>query len=280
MAESQLAANRFEESSLRLRGVPVLVYHGLAEREMVNVPLRERKYWLQNGQFKEHLDHLHNLGFQVRRLEELWRQGAALLRQPSRAVITFDDGLSSAYQIAYPLLREAGMEADFFVNPATIGRPGFLTWAQMAEMQRGGMSFQSHSYDHVYLTWLAKGPLEQQLRRSKQTLEDRLGQQVDFLSVPFGELNERVVQVARQEGYLAVCSSWSWPARPGSSVVSRVGIDRHTTLREFIRLLTGSPGTYLIRAAKGCLKFLPKRLVLRLRPSPPPLGYRTSLEEK
>jgi peptidoglycan/xylan/chitin deacetylase (PgdA/CDA1 family) len=279
MAESQLASKRHGESSLHLRGVPVFVYHGLAGCD-VNAPSRERKYWLRTRQFKEHLGQIRSCGFQVSRLGELWNERPATPRRPSTVVITFDDGLSSAYEIAYPLLLEADMRADFFVNPATLGRPGFLTWAQMAEMQRAGMSFQSHSHDHVYLTWLSNRGLEQQLRRSKRMLEDRLGQRVDFLSAPFGELNNQVVRVSQQEGYLAVCSSWSWPAQPGSRVVSRVGIDRHTTLRDFFRLLTGSPGTYFVRAARGCLMYLPKRLVLRLRPSPPPLGYQASLEGK
>jgi peptidoglycan/xylan/chitin deacetylase (PgdA/CDA1 family) len=280
MAESQLTSARNGQPRLRLRGVPVFVYHGLARSVAIDAPPREQKYWLSRGVFREHLDQIRSRGYQVRRLGELGSEDTATPWRASTAVLTFDDGLASAYEIAYPLLLEAAVRAEFFVNTATIDKPGFLSWAQIDEMQRAGMSFQSHSHDHVYLTWLAAGALEQQLRRSKQILEDRLGQRVDFLSAPYGDLDSQVVKVSQQEGYMAVCNSWSWPARPGSRVVSRVGIDRHTTPRDFGRLLTGSPIGYIPRAARACLIYAPKRLVLRFRPSPPPLGYESSLGGK
>lgn len=273
MAESQLASARHDQPRLRLQGVPVFVYHGLAASDAIDALSRERKYWLRRGLFREHLDQIRSCGYQVRRLGEVWNNETSTPWRASTAVLTFDDGLASAYEVAYPLLLEAAARADFFVNTATVGRPGFLNWAQMGEMQRAGMAFQSHGHDHVYLTWLAEGALEQQLRRSKQMLEDRLGQRVDFLSAPYGDMNSQVVRVSQKEGYKAVCSSWSWPARPGLPVVSRVGIGHHTTPRNFRRLLTGSPAGYVLRVARGCLMYIPKRLVLRFRPSPPPLGY-------
>ena len=280
MAEGQLDSTRNEQPGLHLRGVPVFMYHGLSCSNAINVPPREQKYWLRRELFGQHLNQIRSCGYAVVRLGDLWNEGTATPWRACTAVLTFDDGLESAYEIAYPLLLEAAVRADFFVNTAAIGRPGFLSWQQIGEMQRAGMSFQSHSHDHVYLTWLAEEALEQQLRRSKQMLEDRLAQRVDFLSAPYGELNSRVVRASQQVGYKAVCSSWSWPARTSSRVVSRVGIDRHTNLREFRRLLTGNPRTYFVRAARGCLMYLPKRLVLRFRPSQPPQGYQTSREGK
>ena len=50
---------------------------------------------------------------------------------PRRAVlITFDDGYDDNYRIAYPLLREAGLSAMFFVSTAHIdsGRPYAYDW--------------------------------------------------------------------------------------------------------------------------------------------------------
>lgn len=50
---------------------------------------------------------------------------------PKRAVlITFDDGYDDNYRVAYPLLREAGLSAMFFVSTAHIdsGRPYAYDW--------------------------------------------------------------------------------------------------------------------------------------------------------
>ena len=55
---------------------------------------------------------------------------------------TFDDGRATDYEVAFPLLLAAGVRAEFFVNTATIERAGHLTWSQIMEMHRAGMSFQ------------------------------------------------------------------------------------------------------------------------------------------
>jgi peptidoglycan/xylan/chitin deacetylase (PgdA/CDA1 family) len=181
-------------------------------------------------------------------------------------VLTFDDGRASDFEVAFPLLLEAGTRAEFFVNTAAIGRPGFLSWRQMAEMQARGMSFQSHGHDHVDLTPLPRRVVEWQLDESKRRLEDRLGSPVEFLAAPYGRLSRRVVEVAGQVGYRAVCTSRSWPARPGARLVDRIAIYRHTTPGEFSRLLGGHAIPYVIRAARATLLFAPKRLLLRRAP--------------
>src|SRR5437016_22097 len=50
------------------------------------------------------------------------------------AILTFDDGDESNYRLAFPALAQAGGSADFFVNPAQVGGPGYATWAQLREM--------------------------------------------------------------------------------------------------------------------------------------------------
>jgi peptidoglycan/xylan/chitin deacetylase (PgdA/CDA1 family) len=268
MGKGQIAPARYRQ--LPLRGVPVFLYHGLSHTTTIAVPSRERKYWVERREFEQHLKQIRACGYGVRKLGQLWKE--AKTWEGPTAALTFDDGLASDYEIAYPLLHEFGLRADFFVNTANVGRPGFLTWAQIVEMQQAGLSFQSHSHEHVYLTWLPPQGLEQQLRHSKQTLEDRLGRQVNFLSAPFGELNSRVVKAAQEAGYRAVCGTRSWPATPGAQLVNRVVIDRNTTAADFRRLLTGSLVGYAARAVRECLVYLPKRLMLRFRPSPPPQG--------
>jgi peptidoglycan/xylan/chitin deacetylase (PgdA/CDA1 family) len=282
MAASQLVQAAFKHLRVRPGGVPVFLFHGLTNSEGAVASSRERDYWIRGARFREHLNQIRRSGYRAWLLEELWHEGQRTPStsashgntwQASRVALTFDDGLTSAYEIAYPLLLEAGVRADFFVNTASIGKPGFLSWAQILEMQRAGMSFQSHSHEHVYLTRLPASDLEGQLRDSKRILENRLGKPVVFLSVPYGELDGRVTHAARYLGYRAVCSSWSWPARPGAPVVGRVIVNSRTTLGDFQRLLTGNPIAYVARAARGCLKYFPKRLLLRFRPGLPPSGY-------
>lgn len=260
----------------RLLGVPVLLYHGLSGSSVHGNDSRDKKYILPASHLQAHLAHIKDLGYRVVLLNEFWPEPRRRNDQVKHVVVTFDDGLVSDYQEAYPILTEAGVQANFFVNTATIGTRGFLTWQQIAEMQRAGMSFQSHGHDHVVLIRLSTGALEQQLSKSKQLLEDRVGRPVDFLAVPYGFVNRRIKEIAGQVGYRAVCTSRNWPARSAAETVSRVAIYGHTPPDEFRDLLAGAVLPYAVRAARTALLQPPKRVLLRLRPES--LGVRVLQE--
>jgi len=134
-------------------------------------------------------------------------------------------------------------------------------------MQRAGMSFQSHSHEHLYLSRLTSRETERQLTLSKQILEARLAREVEFVAVPYGDLSAVVVDVATQVGYRVVCTSRSWPTQPGAELVNRAAVYSNTSPRAYEGLLLGRPTGYAIRAAREAVMFLPKRVLLRfLRP--------------
>lgn len=238
-------------------GVPVLMYHGVAASIPATVDARERKYWVSTTAFRRHLVQIRLVGLRTGRLDDLENAGV---------VLTFDDGRASDYEAAFPLLACAKARAEFFVNTATVGHAGHLTWSQIAEMQRAGMSFQSHGHDHVVLLGLAPKLLDHQLRTSKRTLEDRLGRPVDYIAAPYGLLDRRVVAAALEAGYRAVCTSWSWPAQPGERTVNRVAIYAHTSEAQFAAVIRNRPAGYLPELARTALGFVPKRVMLKVRP--------------
>jgi hypothetical protein len=90
---------------------------------------------------------------------------------------------------------------------------------------------------------------------------------VDFLAAPYGLLNRRVVRAAREVGYRAVCTSWNWPARPGAATLGRLAVHDRTTPAEFSQLLQGRPAILARRMARALLAQVPKRILLRLKPS-------------
>jgi peptidoglycan/xylan/chitin deacetylase (PgdA/CDA1 family) len=126
-------------------------------------------------------------------------------------IITFDDGHDTDYQHAFPILKELGGSADFFVNPMQVGTPGYATWAQLREMAEGGMSIQSHGLDHSYfLTELAPARLREDLRRARQEIEQNTGHPVMLLAPPGGRSPKGLEQIALECGYTHVLDS-----RPG-----------------------------------------------------------------
>lgn len=183
-------------------------------------------------------------------------------------VVTFDDGRRSDYQEAWPLLAAAKISASFFLNPATVGAAGYVTWAQAQEMRRFGMSIESHSNRHVYLTRLSRKQLRDELRSSKEIIEDRVGSRVDFLAAPYGEINRRVREAAIETGYRAVLSGSAGIARPGGLVAPRVCVYANTALSAFRRLVQGNSWTYLCRTVRAATLYLPKRVFIRLHAAP------------
>jgi peptidoglycan/xylan/chitin deacetylase (PgdA/CDA1 family) len=248
----------------RLSGVTVFMYHGIGSAP--GVDHGDPRYWISGDLFRQHLAGIHDAGHRIALLGEVWSGVWPNGRGRPPIVLTFDDGRASDYEVAYPLLLEAEARAEFFLNTHTIGRPGYLTWTQVAEMQRQGMSFQSHGDRHVVLLGLPRPALDRELRRPKLVLEDRLGGPVDFLAAPYGLFDRRVVSVARTVGYRAVCTSRCWPARPGASTVNRVAVYPDTTSTRFAAFLDQSPLHHLPDLVRTALLHLPKRAALKLCP--------------
>ena len=137
--------------------------------------------------------------------------------------ITFDDGYADNHAHALPLLRARGMAASFFVavgflerddevmahlsevwsTPREQLRP--LSWSQVGEMRAAGMAIGSHTWSHRNLAHLSIGAAEADLRRSREVLEQRLGEPVGAIAYPWGKLGRHVTgetfTAARRAGF-------------------------------------------------------------------------------
>jgi peptidoglycan/xylan/chitin deacetylase (PgdA/CDA1 family) len=144
--------------------------------------------------------------------------------RPGATVLTFDDGHLSNYSLALPSLLEHGAGADFFVNPARVGTDGFADWAQLREMARLGMSIQSHGWDHRYFTALSPAELREDLRRSRTSIEDAIGQPVRLLAPPGGRMPAGLPALAAEAGYSHVLNSQPGFLSAGVSLLPRMAV--------------------------------------------------------
>jgi len=113
--------------------IPVFIFHHIIPKE-----------------FEEQLQHLQKNGYRTLNADEMYEVLDKSAKAPQKSiVITFDDGLSDVYDVAYPLLKKYGYQAIVFLIPRWIGSPGVVTWDQVTEMHRSGViDFQSHSLNH------------------------------------------------------------------------------------------------------------------------------------
>ncbi|WP_091448033.1 polysaccharide deacetylase family protein [Geodermatophilus poikilotrophus] len=129
-------------------------------------------------------------------LTDVSRPGAPRWSRPLVSV-TFDDGWESSYTHGVRLLEERGFPGTFYVNPAVIETPDFMTAAQLQALDRQGHEVALHGYEHFDLTTLSAERLDEQLWRGQEALA-AAGLPTEHLAVPHGRTDAQVEWYARQ----------------------------------------------------------------------------------
>jgi len=153
--------------------------------------------------------------------------------QNTRVVITFDDGHISNYQAAISIKEIINGSADFFINANVVGKKNFMSWHQLREINQLGMSIQSHSLDHVYLSDLNYEQQLYQLTSSKKRIEDELGSEVTILAPPGGRYNQDTINICKKIGYQHI--SISKPGRWNQGYLSaRIPVLSQTSVGDLL----------------------------------------------
>ncbi|MBK7905611.1 MAG: polysaccharide deacetylase family protein [Gemmatimonadetes bacterium] len=108
-----------------------------------------------------------------------------------RVAITFDDANRGQYEQAVPALRARDMSATIYVCTEWIGRPGFMSWDDLRAARDAGMSIQSHTRSHPFLSELGEQALRQELTESKARLDRELGKETHEIAFPGGDAPQR-----------------------------------------------------------------------------------------
>jgi peptidoglycan/xylan/chitin deacetylase (PgdA/CDA1 family) len=172
--------------------------------------------------------------------------------------LSFDDGCETDLITVAPLLRELGYGATFYITVGFLGRPGYLSRAQLQELADLGCEIGSHSMTHAYLPDLAPKQLAREILDSRKELSQITGRSIDHFSCPGGRWNPRVIAAAKQAGYRSVATSRAVanPAPTELSALGRLAIMRETDLEAF-RCLIRAQGLWKIRfgdSARSALK--------------------------
>jgi len=192
---------------------PTLMYHDIivSESQAHKVDLI---YSIEEHTFIEQLEYLRNSGHHSISLDEYVKLHSHSPNLKSKnypiekpIIITFDDGHISNYTQAFPLLQKYGFAATFFITLKSVNSQNGMTWEQLREMADSGMSIQSHTMTHPFLSDLDAKQIRWELEGSKSILEDKLGKPVDFLALPGGRYSSTARKIAEEVGYKAVCTS-------------------------------------------------------------------------
>jgi peptidoglycan/xylan/chitin deacetylase (PgdA/CDA1 family) len=189
--------------------------------------------------FEQQMQELKNRGITVISMQDFlaWKRGEKNI-PPRCAVITFDDGWKSQYEVAWPIMKKFGYPFTMFIYTEGVRGGHFgggeaITWEQLAEMRDAGIDIQAHSathqdlrkpYDKVAKKKLTPPEYEQWLHNEvvgcKELLEQRLGIRVNCFAVPYGFYNQHIKDVATQARYEAVFTVYGQPLTYRSSMDS------------------------------------------------------------
>ncbi|MFC1709911.1 polysaccharide deacetylase family protein [Candidatus Omnitrophota bacterium] len=168
--------------------------------------------------------------------EKDFREQIQYLRKNKDKVIalTFDDGCESSHKYVFPILKEAGFIAYFFVIASKVGSSGYMNWQQVKELRDAGMIIGSHGMTHRILTELSDEDLDYELKESKRILESNLKQSINYFSIPRGFYNKKFIEKAKDCGYKAVFTSSL--RETGSFKVGRIAVKSDWDLGHFIQV--------------------------------------------
>ena len=201
----------------RNAGAIVLCYHRFEDKA-------GGIYSISPAEFEQELQAIKDNGFTVISMQDFlaWRRDEKEIPAKS-AIITIDDGYTSSYEVAWPILKKFGYPFTMFVYVQFVGSGGkSITWDQLAEMRDAGVEIGCHSYTHQSL-YGNKGPVNHQaaeeIKRigyeawlnkeiidSKTVIEKQLGIKVATFSYPYGLYQAKareITDVVKRAGYEA-----------------------------------------------------------------------------
>jgi peptidoglycan/xylan/chitin deacetylase (PgdA/CDA1 family) len=197
---------------------------------------------IETATFEQQIKYLVDHKVPVVRSAELLRflDGEAAL--PERAaVVTIDDGHTSVYTRAFPILKRYDVPFVLALNTAAIegGRPEAVTWDEVREMVSSGLcEIVSHSHIHGHMERLTDARNLSEAETSREILEERTGVRPDAFVFPFGGNDARVRRTIEGAGYRAAFAASGGAVRAGSPrfALPRIGVMRSTSMATFARL--------------------------------------------
>jgi peptidoglycan/xylan/chitin deacetylase (PgdA/CDA1 family) len=115
--------------------------------------------------------------------------------------ITFDDGMKSQFDYAFPLMKARRIKGTFYVTTDDIRDfshdPSFMSMSELQNLEANGNEIGSHSKTHSYLTSLSDERIHDECKFSKELLQSN-GFTAENFAYPYGDTNERVNAIVSQ----------------------------------------------------------------------------------
>ncbi len=249
----------------RQNEVCVLEYHSIGSNGSF--------YTVDTREFKKQIDYLRK-NYKIVSLSEIEKFVRNDIVLPRKSVsITFDDGYYDNYLNAYPYLKKHGLSASIFLSTGYIGKKMFLDkntslrmlgWNEIREMNENKICIGAHTVWHKNITMISQKEAKDEIIGSKEEIEKRIGEKVNYFAYPFDEYNTKHTKIIRSVGFKVSFHS-SGLIRPNDNPyhLNRVSVDKSINFLMFKIRLTNAVELYdtleqVIKNTLNRFSFYPK----------------------
>ncbi len=196
---------------------PILMYHRIAAP---NPKSSTPGHYVAPDLFSRQLRAMIKIGYQaipLLRTVDAWERGESPPRKSF--AITFDDGMHNLYSNALPILSQVEFPSTVFLVSDLIGKTNewnrvendveesLMSEEEIRACIAARMDFGSHTKRHCNLANADVNTAWSEIHESKVALETLLGVECPLFCFPYGAWRPETVQMVRQAGYRAACST-------------------------------------------------------------------------
>jgi peptidoglycan/xylan/chitin deacetylase (PgdA/CDA1 family) len=161
---------------------------------------------------------------------------------PTVVTLGFDDGLASQYDHR-SILQAHNAPVTYFINSGNVGKAGYFTWAQIADLAGAGNEIAGHTLDHPDLTTLSSADQQREVCDDRNALLAH-GYEARNFAYPFGAWNAGVESVVSGCGYSTARTTGGTDYPEGPEYAETLPPKNPLTLRAIEPRLTTTLATY------------------------------------
>ena len=234
------------------KGIPVLMYHHILDESELG-SYKGVSTTITTEQFQREMDYLSKAGFETITTDTLLKYIQGKINLPGNVVaITFDDGLLSTRENAYPIMKKYGIKATQYLitarnyGPTQVFRPtGSLQFFSQEDKVKMSdvWDYQSHTFNFhnlingkSFVVLKSYAELKEDLQKNKKDLPNSTS-----FAYPFGQYNATTIRVLKELKYTNAMTTKEGYANIGDDPyqIKRFGIYQRTSFDEFKNIVHG-----------------------------------------
>ena len=180
-----------------------LIYHRLTDDETTN------SYTITTKDFEDDIQYFLSNGYTFCTASELDKVNFESNINEKYVAITFDDGYSSCYWLALPILEKYKVKATFFIVGSMLNQPYYMTSRQVTVMSEseyveiGNHTYSLHNYSPTELRTIYISEPNYALedyKRNNELLTNIIGKDIKAVAYPYGEYRNYINYALTSEG--------------------------------------------------------------------------------